>query len=196
MRSHRCVASPLIVAALVVGCTGDRGADAPRASGESARAAAPAVADSGQPATAAIEAATRDLVAFLSTGAPPFDSLALADSVELRVAPEGGGARRRVPREALRERAAWGIDGSGVRYSLVPPPGYTSATMRAGRHFACQEAALEARAPDLAPRPHVGVRLQPPVAESCLQSWNATFVFDSGAGRPRLQAVVYDQWEW
>jgi hypothetical protein len=29
-----------------------------------------------------------------------------------------------------------------------------------------------------------------------LQTWNATFVFDGDAERPRLTAVVFDQWEW
>ncbi|MFL5575675.1 MAG: hypothetical protein ACJ79S_06905 [Gemmatimonadaceae bacterium] len=49
-----------------------------------------------------------------------------------------------------------------------------------------------------APAPHVGVRLAADsVASSCLRSWNATFVFDTGAGgAPRLSGVLYDQWEW
>jgi hypothetical protein len=40
------------------------------------------------------------------------------------------------------------------------------------------------------------VRLQPDGAQSCLQSWNATFVFDTAGGSPRLIGVIYDQWEW
>lgn len=87
--------------------------------------------------------------------------------------------------------------GSGARrYSFVPGAHLTERTLRVGRHFNCQEQPLATRAPELAAHPHVGVRLQPPAANSCLETWNATFVFDTAAGAPRLVAVLYDQWEW
>jgi hypothetical protein len=51
--------------------------------------------------------------------------------------------------------------------------------------------------PELATLPHVGTMLTRAKAnESCLQTWNLTLVFDSGATPPTLVAVVYDQWEW
>jgi hypothetical protein len=42
----------------------------------------------------------------------------------------------------------------------------------------------------------VGVKLEPANAKSCLESWNATFVYDTTGGRTRLIAAIYDQWEW
>jgi hypothetical protein len=146
-------------------------------------------------ADAALERSARDWVGFLRAELP-FDASALADTVELRVAPEGGGAVTRVGRDALRDRSAWTVAGPERSFPLVPPAGFSTVSTRVGRHFDCQEQDLATRAPDLAARPHVGVRLQPDGARSCLQSWNATFIFDTAAGRPRLTAVVYDQWEW
>jgi hypothetical protein len=55
---------------------------------------------------------------------------------------------------------------------------------------------LASRVPALAARPHVGVRLEPSTPKSCLETWNATFVFDTSAATPRLVAALYDQWEW
>ncbi len=36
----------------------------------------------------------------------------------------------------------------------------------------------------------------PEADASCLESWNATFIFDASEQTPRLAAAVYDQWEW
>jgi hypothetical protein len=78
----------------------------------------------------------------------------------------------------------------------VPPHRLTKLTVKEGRHFNCLEYPLASRFPELAKLPHVGVKLEPDTARSCLQSWNATFVFDASAQSPRLVAAVYDQWEW
>ena len=154
------------------------------------------VSDSGGPrADSALVRSAREVVGFLA-GELPFDSLRLADTVELRIAPEGGGATKRIGRTALRDRASWAVAGPPGRVSLIPPAGYSLLSARAGRHFNCQEQDLASRAPDLAARPHVGVRMQPDGASSCLQSWNASFVFDTAGGAPSLVAVLYDQWEW
>jgi hypothetical protein len=154
-----------------------------------------ACGDRQRAADPSLERATRNLVGFLR-GELPFDSRALADTVELRIAPEGGGAVSRVSRDSLRERSAWTVAGPARRFQLVPPATFSTVSTKVGRHFNCQEQDLATRAPDLASRPHVGVRLQPEGAQSCLQSWNATFVFDTAGGSPRLIAVLYDQWEW
>jgi hypothetical protein len=179
---------------LLVACAAcgdrDRGAgDAERAAASVAPARAASAAD------ARLEGAARRVVGFLRGGLP-FDAVALADTVELRVAPEGGGAVRRLSRDVLRDRAAWTVGASRRRASFVPPPGYSTEAVRVGRHFACHAQDLAARAPDLASRPHVGVRLQPPGAGSCLQSWNVTFVFDTTKRDARLVAALYDQFEW
>jgi hypothetical protein len=141
--------------------------------------------------------AAEDIIAFLR-GELPFDSIATADTVTLRLAPEGGGDSTRVSRELLRERASWSVraGGSGSDYPLAPPATLTTLTTREGRHFNCRDYALSSRAPDLAAFPHVGTRLAPPDAGSCLQTWNLTFIFDPHTAHPTLVAVVYDQWEW
>jgi hypothetical protein len=140
--------------------------------------------------------AAESIVAFLR-GELPFDSITTADTVTLRLAPEGGGDSTRVARELLRERASWSVRaGSGSDYPLAPPATLTTLTTREGRHFNCRDYALSSRAPDLAAFPHVGTRLAPPDAGSCLQTWNLTFIFDPDTAHPTLVAVVYDQWEW
>jgi hypothetical protein len=82
----------------------------------------------------------------------------------------------------------------GIRLADTVP--WTRMTTRPGRHFNCHEYPLGSRFPHLATLPHVGVKLEPDRPASCLESWNATFVFDTSAGRPQLIAAVYDQWEW
>ena len=157
-------------------------------------ASAPATPPAAQN-TGIVEAA-EDIIAFLR-GDLPFDSITTADTVTLRLAPEGGGDSTRVSREQLRERATWSVRaGSGSDYPFAPPATLTTLTTREGRHFNCREYALSSRAPDLAALPHVGTRLEPPDAGSCLQTRNLTFVFDPDAAHPTLVAVVYDQWEW
>ena len=146
-------------------------------------------------AAAGLERAAQNVVGYLRAQVP-FDSLALADTVELRIAPEGGGARRRVSSAALRDPTGWTVGEGARRVRLIPPAAYTAASTAVGRHYRCQAQDLALVAPEWAERPHVGVRLQPDTAASCLQSWNATLVFDTVGGRLRLSGVLYDQWEW
>jgi hypothetical protein len=140
------------------------------------------------------EAATK-AARFLS-GYEPFDALALADSVDLYVAPDGGGGRARLAREQLRDPQAWQVESGGRARSFVPRGLRTRVVTAPGRYMNCQPSDLATRFPKLAPLPHVGVRLEPPRVRSCLETWNATFVFDTTGGVPRLVAAVYDQWEW
>jgi len=146
-------------------------------------------------ASPSLEHAARQVVGFL-LAMVRFDSLALADTVALRIAPEGGGAVSRVSREALRDRSAWRVAGPRWRFSFVPPAGFVALSTKVGRHLNCGEHDFATRAPDLASSPHVGVRLQPESAQSCLQSFHVTLVFDTARGIPRLVAALYDQWEW
>lgn len=131
------------------------------------------------------------IVAFLQGDAFP-DPRLLADSVALHVAPEGGAERKSVSSQELRDRSSWRVG----RHILLPPGGLTELTTRVGSHFNCREVALASLYPELARYPHVGVLLEPPARESCLQTWNMTLVFDGSGEEPRLIAVVYDQWEW
>jgi hypothetical protein len=142
----------------------------------------------------ALETAAKEIVAFLQ-GKRQFDGILLADTVVLHLSPEGGGTRAVFTRENLRLPAKWALRSDGQRYSFVPLP-WTRMTTRPGRHFNCHEYPLGSRFPHLATLPHVGVKLEPDRPASCLESWNATFVFDTSAGRPQLIAAVYDQWEW
>lgn len=142
----------------------------------------------------ALDSSAKEIVAFLQ-GKRPFDGIALADTVVLYLSPEGGGTRAAFTREGLRTPASWSVQSDRQRYSFVPPQ-WTRMTTRPGRHFNCAEYPLASRFVDLAGRPHVGVKLEPDRPASCLESWNATFVFDTAAGRPQLVAAVYDQWEW
>ena len=171
------------------------GGDASRAS-DSAQAPTVSAGVQADTSAADLERAARLIVAFLA-GDVEFEDVHLADTVELRLAPEGGGTRVRVHRDSLRSPQAWRLRVGGADYSFVPPSLLTRMTVKAGRHFNCQEYALATRAPDLAQSPHVGVKREPDAPASCLQSWNATFVFDTtGADAPVLVAAIYDQWEW
>lgn len=156
---------------------------------------APASGDTLDFTNDVLEAAAADVIAFLR-GAPLSERVQLADTVVLRISPEGGGARRALDRGSLREPANWVVVSNGQRYSLVPPRELTKTTTRAGSHFNCMEYPLSSRFPELAPLPHAGVKLEPDASSSCLQSWNVTFVFDSAARPPMVVAAVYDQWEW
>ena len=178
----------------VVACSDRQGAASDSITVLESRVAMPEAGGNAR-AVAGLERAARQAVGFLR-GEVPFDSLALADTVELRVAPEGGNARNKVSRHALRDRSAWTIADHDQRFPLVPPADYSTVSTKVGRHFNCHEQDLATRAPDLASRPHVGARLRPDSARSCLQTWNATFVFDTVGGSPRLKAILYDQWEW
>ncbi len=142
-----------------------------------------------------LERAAREIVAFLK-GEVGFEKISLADTVVLYLSPEGGGTRASFARENLRTPSRWVIRSMRQSYSFVPPRTLTKMTAKAGRHFNCGEYALASRFSDLATLPHVGVKLEPETSSSCLQSWNATFVFDTIERSPRLVAAVYDQWEW
>jgi hypothetical protein len=171
------------------------GSESPRAR-DSAPVRATSADAQADTTAAALERAARLVVAFLASDVE-FEDIRLADTVELRLAPDGGGTRVRVSRDSLRNPLAWRLRAGDAYYSFVPPRLLTRMTTKVGRHFNCQEYALATRAPDLARAPHVGVKLEPGTPESCLQSWNATFVFDTtGVERPVLVAAIYDQWEW
>ena len=173
---------------IAAGCGG--GSPDPPGAGE-----APARPDD---ARESLLAATGEILSFLIGQATTIDTMRFADTVRLIVPPEGGGAAAEVERAALLWRSSWTIPSVHRRigFSLVPPPEYSVSTLRAGTHFRCLESDLADVYPPLAHLPHVGVRLQPPGAGSCLQSWNATFLFDTSSGAPELTAVLYDQWEW
>jgi hypothetical protein len=143
-----------------------------------------------------VDAATK-VIGFLQ-GRVGAGEIHLADTVALHLAPGGGGGQTRIPREQLRDPAAWVIrarDGAGT-YRIAPPNGHSVLATRVGEHFNCHPSALARVSEELARLPHVGTRLQPPGAESCLQSWNATLVFDPNRRPATLVAVLYDQWEW
>jgi len=193
--AHRRATPLALVLAIVsaaIACTAERAGDDTTAGG--ARTAAGSPVPAARPA-AALERAALTTLRFLG-GAVAFDSVPLADTVALHLAPEGGGTRVLRARAALRSPAAWTVSAAGQRHSFVPPPGMTDTTAKAGVHFNCREYLLASRVPALADRPHVGVMLTPGADASCLRAWNATFVFDTAGGSPRLVAAVYDQWEW
>ena len=182
--------------ALLIGCASEP-PPPPASGGAAAESAASSAHDPSR--RAALEDAARELTSFLA-GDANLDTLALADTVELHLPPEGAGtsagASVRIARGRLGDRDAWRIRAGRRSFSFVPPNGLTRTTVRAGTHFVCREVPLVSRSPALATRPHVGVRLEPPEPKSCLETWNATFVFDTSGVRPRLVAALYDQWEW
>ena len=151
-------------------------------------------ANSPQPG-ANIEQAASKVARFLS-GHERFDAFTLADSVDLYVAPDGGGAHVRLSREQLREPQAWQLESGGRTRTFVPTGLRTRIVTAPGKYMNCQPSEMSTRFPKLAGSPHVGVRLEPPRIRSCLETWNATFVFDTTGGKPRLTAAIYDQWEW
>ncbi|HJU67554.1 MAG TPA: hypothetical protein VJ650_04830 [Gemmatimonadaceae bacterium] len=142
-----------------------------------------------------LEAATA-VVRFLR-GELPFDSVRVADTVSLYLGLEEGRTRRRVARDVLRNRTNWRVQSRSLRhsYSFVPPQGNAALTTREGRHLNCLDYALSASFPDLAQLPHVGTTLRYG-ADSCLQTWNLTLVFDPHDRPWKLVAAVYDQFEW
>jgi hypothetical protein len=116
--------------------------------------------------------------------------------VTLYLSPDGGGTRTAFSREQLRRQSQWALRSGRQTYPFAPPPSLKKMTARADIHFNCLDYPLASRFPDLAKLPHVGVKLERDSAGSCLQTWNATFVFDTSARPARLVAAVYDQWEW
>jgi hypothetical protein len=145
--------------------------------------------------SAALDSAARRVVGFLQ-GMIAYDSIAIADTVQLRVSPEGGGGAVVMRRDQLRDRARWTVRSGRATFAFAPRSDAWKLTTMVGRHFNCMEYTLATRAPDLATKPHVGAKLGPEDSASCLQTWNVTFVFDTAAGSPRLVAALYDQWEW
>ena len=145
--------------------------------------------------TQRLDAAATVAARFLA-GYEPFDKLDLADTVDLYIAPDGGGGRARIPREVLRDPKAWQVESGGRVRSIAPNGLRTRVITAVGRYMNCQPSDLKTRFPQLAAVPHVGVRLEPPRVKSCLQTWNATFLFDTTGGRTRIVGAVYDQWEW
>ena len=138
-----------------------------------------------------------NIIGFLR-GTVPFERIALADSVQLLLSPNGGGGRNVVSRTSLRNLSNWKIRSADNLhdYRLTPPTGMSKLTTQVGKHLNCMEQPLSSSFADLARFPHVGTRLEPPGATSCMQSWNLTLVFDSIKPKPALIAAVYDQWEW
>ena len=183
--------------ALLPGCDDTRAGSTQSETAAAPRQASIEVVDQPDTSAAArrLESAAAEVVSFLY-GDADFEVLNLADTVELLVVPEGGGQRARVPRAQLRDRYEWRVGTGASQRSFVPTGVLTKMTTRAGMHMNCRAQQLASRVPALANRPHVGVRLEPPDMQSCLETWNATFVFDTGGTRPRLIAAVYDQWEW
>ena len=186
---------PAIVALLLlalVACDGDERDRAPQSASTPAAAASPEA-----PRPQELEHAARAVIAFLQ-GDPPSNRFRLADNVTLYLAPEGGGARAAVTRESLANRANWKVAShrQGTEYSFVPPGGLTKLTTRVGRHLNCLDYPLSSRFEQLALLPHVGTKLEPESASSCLQSWNLTLVFDPELRPLTIVAAVYDQWEW
>ena len=181
------------MAALLLCACGDSNSD----SDVPASAQAPADTQTALPPNREVQlvAATDAIVAFLR-GEAPLDSAALGDSVTLYMNPEGTVIQRTLSRAQLRDTANWTLQWGRGTYRIAPPPAPATVQMRPGRHFRCQEADLSATLPQLAALPHVGVRVDAPGTDSCIQVWNSTFVFAVDAGAPRLIGVVYDQFEW
>jgi hypothetical protein len=178
--------------------TPERTGSSASASSASAQAGASS-ADSGSlgvHSAAELDEAAKQIIGFLR-GDLGFDRVRLADTVTLYVSPEGGGTRAAIAREQLRDRSNWRGRGHGrAVYSFVPPKDLTKLTTRVGRHLKCLEYPLSSRFPELARLPHVGTKLEPVDASSCLQTRNLTLVFDPNQRPPTLVAAVYDQFEW
>lgn len=181
----------VVLLTTIVGCRAES-----RPLPDSTRARPAGVASGAVDRDGDLEQNAKRIVAFLR-GDAAFETIGLADTVRLYLSPEGGGTETALAREQLRDPSRWVLRSSGRQtYAFAPPGSLTKVTTKAGRHFNCLEYPLASRFPDLAKLPHVGVKLEPDSAGSCLQSWNATFVFDANAQPARLVAAVYDQWEW
>ncbi|MEP6858704.1 MAG: hypothetical protein ABI994_09975, partial [Gemmatimonadales bacterium] len=133
-----------------------------------------------------LERAAREIVGFLR-GDIEFEKIKrlLADTVVLYLAPEGGRTAVGLIGEERREPSRWVLVSDRGTYSFVPPRRLTKLTAKEGRHFNCHEYSLESRFPELATVSHVGVKLEPDKLTSCLETWNATFIFDWSTGHPR-----------
>jgi hypothetical protein len=141
--------------------------------------------------------AAEAIVGFLR-GEVGFEQIRLADTVALCLGREGGGTCTEVSRSSLQTPARWLVRSDELRmtYPVGPAPWQTKLTTGVGVHYRCLGYSLAADFPELARLPHVGTKLEPPDASSCLQSWNLTLVFAADESSPALVAAVYDQWEW
>jgi hypothetical protein len=147
---------------------------------------------------AELKNAATAIIGFLQ-GSAGFDQFAVADTVSLHLSPEGGGTWRKLSREMLRDRFNWKVRSEAFDhiYSFVPPQAEWELTTRVGRHLNCgYDYALATRVEHMSAFPHVGTTLYPRNGDSCIQSWNLSFVFDPKVKPLILMAVVYDQWEW
>ena len=147
--------------------------------------------------SAELVAAADSLIGFMK-GDVDFDDLRISKSVDLHLSPEGGGNHVTVARSRLADRDSWKVRSKtlDMTYNFVPARELTELTTKVGRHLNCMEYSLSSRVKRLAAHPHVGASLAPRDADSCLQTWNVTFVFDPKVEPPTLVAAVYDQWEW
>ena len=182
----------VLVAALttMIGC----GAES-RTLPDSSQPAAGDTASVARAGAEALEQTARQIVEFLR-GKAAFETITLADTVTLYLSPDGGGIRTAFSRDQLRRPSQWTLRLGRQTYAFAPPRSLKKLTAKSDIHFDCLDYPLASRFPDLAKLPHVGVKLEPDSAGSCLQTWNATFVFDTSARPARLVAAVYDQWEW
>jgi hypothetical protein len=141
--------------------------------------------------------AAASIIGFLR-GEVGFERIRLADTVVLYLSPEGGGTRRAISRAQLRNPANWSVRSEELRatYPFTPPAALTKLTTTLNHHFKCFEYPLYPEFGEVAQLPHVGTKLEPPDASSCLQSWNLTLVFAADEASPVLVAAVFDQWEW
>lgn len=194
MNKRKLQIGSMIVAALLSTTACSSGSnDSPLPSG----GATPTKVPLGVHTSEELEQAAKQVVSFLR-GEVGFESIKLADATTLHLSPEGGGDSASIPRDGLHQPSQWQVRSAGldVVYSLAPPEGEATLTTRVGRHFNCMEYSLSSRSKELAAFPHVGNKLTPTGADSCLQSWNLTLVFDPELKPPTLIAAVYDQWEW
>lgn len=187
----RLAALTVALSATIISCASEE--PDPRVDSEVARPAAEATSSPARDQEL-VEAAER-VVRFLQ-GDLPFGEIRVADTVTLRLSPDGGGAQASLPRASLRDRTNWVVPTEHGHQSFVPPPALPHLSARSGVHFNCLEYPLTSVASDLADVPHVGVRLAPHAEANCLQTWNLTLVFEAADGAPVLAAAVYDQWEW
>lgn len=175
-----------IVLAFLVGCSSNEASDIETPTAERSTAAS----DESQ-----LTAAAADVVGFLR-GELPFGELEIAPEVALQLASGGGGTRLEVKGDSLRKLENWHVfsEATGIDYSFLPPENSANLVTREGKHLNCFEYDLSSRADGVAHLPHVGTMLSS--GDSCLQSWNVTFLFDPEEEKPTLVGAVYDQWEW
>ena len=189
VRHSRAALVPLVIFAfLAESCAEERSNDSAVPHAPSAAARSSAASDRQ------MESVASGIMAFLQ-GRTGLDTTIVADRVILYVSDEGGGGHISRSAAELTDPNSWAVQSNGVTYTFVPPRTLSNVTTKAGVHFVCRETTLSSRARALVNKPHVGVLLNS-ADKNCLQTWNATFVFDTSGMTPQLVAAVYDQWEW